>query len=96
LDIDLDSVVVESEGHVSADLRGEAVVLSVQRGSYFGLDEVGARIWSMLREPIQVLAIRDAIVSEFEVTPETCQRDLLEFLGELLSEGLIDVRTSTP
>jgi hypothetical protein len=66
------------------------VILDVERGAYYGLEEVGARVWALLQEPRMVSEVRDAIVAEFEVSKETCEQDLLAFLGHLADTGLID------
>ncbi len=90
--IDGRSVVVVTRDQVSADLSGEAAILNLKSGIYYGLNEVGARIWSLVQEPKTVSEIRDTIVQEYDVEPEQCGTDLLSLLEELLSKGLIEVR----
>jgi hypothetical protein len=91
-DISPSSVVVATTDQVSSDLAGETILLSMQSAMYFGLDEVGSRIWSLVREPIAVGDIRDAIASEYEVERDQCETDVLSFLRELAAKGLIEVR----
>jgi hypothetical protein len=88
----LTSVVVAAPDQVSADLAGEAVVLSFQTGKYYGLARVAARIWELLEMPARVAAIRDAVVQQFDVEPKRCERDLLKFLQQLADQGLIEIR----
>ncbi len=90
--IDVRSVVVVTKDQVSADLSGEAAILNLKNGIYYGLDNVGARIWSLVQEPRAVSEIRDTIVQEYDVGPERCETDLIALLEELLSKGLIEVR----
>ena len=87
-----DSIVVVSPEQVSSDLAGEVVMLNLKNGTYYGLDEVGARIWGLIQQPRAVGAVRDAILEEYDVEPERCERDLLALLGELRDNGLIEVR----
>jgi hypothetical protein len=89
--ITVESVVTATKEQISADLQGEAVVLDLTKDVYYGLDEVGARIWALIREPRKVSEIRDAIVAEYDVDQETCQRDLIGFLHSLEGEGLVVV-----
>jgi hypothetical protein len=86
------SVVVAAKDQVSCDLAGEAAILNIKSGVYYGLDPVGARIWSLMQEPRKVLEIQDAITNEYEVEPERCGRDLVGLLEKLLAEGLIEVQ----
>lgn len=76
---------------VSRDLDGEAVLLNLASGAYFGLDRVGTRIWQLLRDHGRLSAVRDAIVDEYDVPPDAATGDLLRFVGELAGEGLVAV-----
>lgn len=86
------SVVVVTKDQVSCDLAGEAAILNIKSGVYYGLDPVGARIWNLMQEPRKVAEIQSEITNEYEVEPERCARDLVGLLDKLLAEGLIEVR----
>jgi hypothetical protein len=86
------SVVMAAKDQVSCDLAGEAAILSIKNGVYYGLDPVGARIWSLVQEPRAVAEIRNTIIGEYDVEPERCTRDLFGLLEKLLAEGLIEVK----
>ena len=87
-----DSTVVAAKDQVSSDLGGEVAILDLKAGVYYGLDAVGARIWSLIQEPRTVNEIRDILLEEYEVEPEHCEADLLALLRRLADEGLVEVR----
>ncbi len=88
-----DTATVQAAGDLLASAFGvELVILNLADGVYYGLEGVGARIWSLLQHPISVAAIRDALVAEYDVEPERCDRDLRALLGDLAARGLIEVR----
>lgn len=89
--ITIESTVVAATGQVSADLDGEAVILGLSNGVYYGLDPVGTFVWSAVKERVRVRDVRDAILKEYEVEADRCERDLLDLLEKMQSEGLIDV-----
>ncbi len=91
-DIKGTSIVVVGKDQISADLSGEAAILNLKSGIYYGLNEVGARIWSLLKEPKAVDEIKNTLLREFDVEPERCALDLFALLKELSSHGLIEVR----
>ena len=93
--VEVYSIVVAAKEQVSSDLAGEAVILDFKSGVYYGLNEVGASIWNLIQEPKTVNEIRDAILEEYEVEPEQCDRDLKAILQQLADEGLIEVRNET-
>ena len=88
----LRSIVVTGKDQVSCDLGGEAAILNLSSGVYYGLDAVGARIWNLIQEPRNVSDIRDALLKEYDVDPDRCERDLLALLHDLAAGGLIEVR----
>ena len=85
------SIIVAIKEQVSCDLAGEAVILSLKDGVYYGLDPVGARIWSLIQEPRTLVEVRDAITDEYDVEPERCESDLLKLVRQLADNGLIEV-----
>ena len=83
-----------STDQVSCDLAGEAAILNLKNSVYYGLDTVGARIWTLVQEPITVGAVRDAMLREYDVEPERCERDLIDLLQKLAAEGLIAINSA--
>jgi len=89
--IELNSVVVAVADQVSCDPEGEAAVLKTKTGVYYGLDDIGTSVWRMLNEPRRVDELVDALLGEYEVDREECQRDVIALLGELAVRGLVDI-----
>jgi len=86
------STVVVAKEQVSCDLGGEAAILNMKNGVYYGLDPIGARIWNLIQEPKSLNEIRELLLKEYDVEPDRCERDLLVLLQKLASEGLIEVK----
>jgi hypothetical protein len=84
--------VVASREQVSCELEGEAVILALDEGVYYGLDPVGSHVWAMLERERTVEELRDAVVAAFEVEPATAEADLLDLLRELAERGLVELR----
>ena len=89
------STVVSAKNQVWCELSGEAVILHLKSSVYYGLNAVGARVWSSIQEPRTVGAVLDILLEEFDVAPDRCEADLLELLKELKSRGLIEVEPNT-
>jgi hypothetical protein len=84
-----DSCVVLSDEQVSTSLGQETVILGMGDGVYYGLDAVGARVWALLATPRRVSELVRAVVGEFDVTSEQCERDVLALLDELSERRLV-------
>ena len=92
----LDSVVQASPAQVSCDLGGEAAILNLNTGVYYGLDPVGARIWTLLAAPTTVAQLRDSVLAEYEVDSARCERDLLDLVRVLHAHGLVAIHDPQP
>jgi hypothetical protein len=85
-----DTVLVAARDQVSAELEGEAVILGLADGVYYGLDGVGALVWERLREPRSVAELVGVVTAAFDVDAETAERDLLALLRELAERRLVE------
>ena len=85
------SVVRRTANQVCCDMSGESIILNLKSGIYFSLDEVGARIWGLIEQPMSVTEIRDAILSEYDVQAEVCERDIRAFIEGMDAAGLIEL-----
>jgi hypothetical protein len=86
------ATVVAAGDLLASEFGDELVILNLRDGVYYGLEDVGARIWKLLQKPVSVIAICDEIVAEYDVEPRRCERDLRSLLGELLAKGLVEIR----
>ena len=69
----------------------ETVILDLASGTYFGLDPVGARIWQLMAESKTLVETCAVMLTEYEVTQEEIERDVLRLAEELLEKRLICV-----
>jgi hypothetical protein len=93
--LSLQTIVVAGKDQLFCDLGGEAAILNARTGMYYGLDAVGARVWSLIQQPRTVQNVREALLSEYDVDPDRCECDLLALLNQFLAEGLIEVEDHT-
>jgi hypothetical protein len=89
--LSLTSLVRLTDGLISAPVDGEVVILSVERGTYYGLDEIGTEIWQRLESPMRVDALCDDLAPKYDADRQTIERDVLGLLESLLAEGLVSV-----
>jgi len=78
------------EGVISEVLDGEAVLLHLESGKYFGLNASGARMWALLSQHGDPQATFQALQAEFpNVAADQLRADLDEFVDALLARGLV-------
>ncbi len=71
-------------------LDGEAIVLNLESGVYYTLNETGTRIWQLLSEHGRVDAVKSAMLEEFETTAEAVEADISKLIDDLREQGLLE------
>ena len=83
-----------SEDVLLQDLAAESVLLNLESEEYFGLDEVGTRMISVLNESQSIQAAYQLLLVEYEVDEIELKRDLLELIEQLAEHGMVKVTGS--
>lgn len=76
---------------ICADLEGEAVLLDVETGMYYGLDEVGTRIWTLLEQGASEGELLARMLEEYDVELDQLKSELSDFLTALQTHRLTRV-----
>jgi len=87
--MNLKKTIMLSPDVISQEVAGETVLLDLKSENYFGLDEVGTRIWQLIKETDDLQAIYNTLLAEYEVEENRLQTDLDALLGEIAGLGLI-------
>ena len=91
LRINLDTIINKNLEIEDTDLDGEKVMMNLEKGEYFMMNEVGSRIWEIIGKPINVKDIIETLRSEYEVDEETCKCTVIDFLTGLNHAKLISI-----
>lgn len=88
----LEDKVCASDDVVAKEVGGEIVLLDLASGTYFGLNEVGGRIWQMIDGQSCTLAqIYAVIEAEYDAEAQQVRADVMTLLDELRQRQLITV-----
>ena len=86
------STTVSRTSDILFDNVGEEIVMmNMDKGMYYALDEIAGEIWKMIEEPISVADLCTALLKDFDVSPEDCERDTLAYLQDLQERELLEI-----
>ena len=94
MSVSAETLVSVPEDVLFRELDGEAIILNLAKGLYFGLDAVGTRIWIVLAESASVRRAIDAITAEYDVEPAVAAQDVLDLVSKLNDLGLVQLAGS--
>ena len=73
-------------------VNGETVMMSIERGNYYGMNATGNLIWSLLEEEKTVDDIVIFLKNKFSLKEETVQKEVYPFLNQLVSEEIVKIK----
>ena len=89
--ISLQQKITISPEVLSQEVDGETVLLDLESESYFGLDEVGTRIWQLVNDGKNLQAVLETLLDEYDVDGQKLKKDLQVHIAHLVEAGLISL-----
>ena len=90
--LNLNSTVQRHPDVIAAEAGEDIVMVSIEKGYYYGVSNVGREIWGSIDHPVKVSNLVDHLVLTFNVERSLCEQETLSFLEDLLSENLLQVQ----
>jgi hypothetical protein len=94
MNISLEARVAVSTEVMLQEVGGEGVLLDLRSERYFGLDEVGTRIWRLVEGDGRLQVVHAQLLDEYDVEPARLEHDLRELIGRLAEAGLVNVESA--
>ncbi len=92
IEIGPDTVLQRRNDLLFNEIDGEVVMLSVENGEYYGMNNVGSRIWELLKKPISYQKLITQLLEKYIVTEEDCDSELIKFINELIHKDLLLIK----
>lgn len=73
-------------------LGDESVLLNLENETYYGLDEIGTRMWSAVTTSDSIQAAYETLLAEYEVGADELRGDLSELVEKLVADKLVEVQ----
>ena len=88
-EIDPDIMLHRKSNLLFNEIDGEVIMLCVENSEYYGMNNVGSRIWEILEKPHRFKELIAKLMDEYEVSEKQCIKDTMAFLNKLSDKKLI-------
>lgn len=88
MSLSLQTKITRHPDMLSAEIGGEAVMMSIENGAYFGLNPVATRIWDLIEQPQMLADLVQKITEEYDVEASQCEADVQGFVVDMIERGL--------
>jgi hypothetical protein len=75
-------------------LESESVLLNMKDESYYGLDEMGTRMWIVLTQSENIQVAYESLLAEYQVNASILQKDLEDLIEKLVEHGLVKLHSN--
>lgn len=89
--ITLDTIIQRKTDVLTSDLDGEKVMMSIEKGEYYGLGKTGTFIWNNIENPIKIATLIEMITENYNIDENKCFEDIAPFIMDLIEKELIVV-----
>jgi hypothetical protein len=72
-------------------LQEESVILNLDSERYYGLDDVGTRVLSVLTNSDSIETAYQSLLVEYDVDAQILRKDLLALVENLLQQGIVKI-----
>jgi hypothetical protein len=83
------TMISRSPSVLTAEVDGEVVMMSIEQGRYFGLDDIGSDIWKRLEPPCSFAELVDRLVADYEADRATIAADVRVLLGNMVKQDVV-------
>ena len=89
--IEIEDTVTWNGKALASEIGGEVVLMNLERGYYYSLDDIGSEIWRSLEQPVSVASLCQSLAAKYHAESATVSSDVLAFLNNLHEQELIVV-----
>lgn len=89
IEIGTETIVSRNPDIIHTEMDDEIVMINLDRGEYYGLDNIGSEIWEMLEGEISVMHLCEVLGKKYRVGSEQCLKDILPFLKEMVENEVL-------
>jgi hypothetical protein len=83
------TVISRSPSVLAAEVGDEIVMMSIEQGHYFGLDDIGSDIWKRIEPPCSFGALIDGLAADYEADRATIATDVQNLLGLMAEQDVV-------
>jgi hypothetical protein len=94
MDLSLNDSITIPDTVLFRELDGEAVLLNLKTGTYFGLNPVATRIWQLIAEQHSLARVLQTMADEYDVDRDLLHKDLMELVEQLCAKGLGEIASA--
>jgi hypothetical protein len=83
------TIISRSPSVLTAEVDGEVVMMSIEQGQYFGLDDIGSDIWKRLDPPCTFADLIDRLAADYDADRASIATDVRVLLENMAAQDVV-------
>lgn len=83
------TVISRSPSVLAAEVDSEIVMMSIEHGRYFGLDDIGSDIWKRIEQPCSFATLIEALTADYDADRDTIAKDVTALLTQMAEQDVV-------
>jgi Coenzyme PQQ synthesis protein D (PqqD) len=83
------TIVSRSPSVLTAEIDGEVVMMSIEQGQYFGLDDIGSDVWRRLEQPCTFADLIDRLAADYDADRASIAADVRALLESMAARDVV-------
>ena len=83
------TMISRSPSVLTAEVDGEVVMMSIEQGRYFGLDDIGSDIWKRLDTPCSFAELIGRLAVDYDADRAAIAADVRALLGRMAEQDVV-------
>ncbi len=87
--VGLSDKIRRNEELIFSCLDGNTMLLSIEKDEYYAVNPIGSKIWDLIGSPQDISGICEQLYQEYDIEPEMCKNEVLNFVNQMVEKGVI-------
>jgi hypothetical protein len=83
------TLITRSPAVLAAEVDGEVVMMSIEEGRYFGLDDIGSDIWKRIDPPCLFAELIDRLTADYDADRAVIAADVRALLLRMATHDVV-------
>jgi len=90
--LSLNQLIQRNTDLIHANIDNETMLMSLSNGEYYGMNDIGSKIWELLENSMSVAELISELTNIYELTAKQCEQDIQPFLTSLHDKDIIELK----
>jgi Coenzyme PQQ synthesis protein D (PqqD) len=91
-----ETIIARSTSVIASEVDGEVLMMSIEKGCYFGLNDIAGDIWRRIDPPCSFASLVDGLAADYDASVDAIATDVRSLLRDMLERDVVVLQPRLP